>query len=542
MSRVSQIGVVLVLFAVLLQAGPSAKVDAAAGDVHLPTDVAAIADVIVDATVESDVVIEFDKVPHTVVMLSVHADLKGESEQPAVPVLVPGGLTADGRNVFVTHAARFRIGQQVQVGLVPSQQAGLEEALLAQGVISSPLFEVAAGDRGVVHRAPGGLEAHAAGASDFVITPGTRWASFSRPAQYLVNVRGSGVPAAATRAAVHRAAHAWEGDPGSVVDFAYAGSTSKRGFDPGDGENVISFQHLPAHAFVGYTTWFSNPDGTIEFDTVLNTRYAFSDGAVPGHYDVQMVVTHELGHALGLAHPAQPGASQEIMSATVLMGVAPSLGDGDRAGVRFLYPAPFLPLPPASCSDLGVTVDLNTGVGTPTAGDDVILGTPGPDWIWALGGNDTICGGGGVDRIFAGSGNDQVFGQGGSDQIWGGAGDDAIYGGSGADRVWAGDGNDAVYGQGGQDLLLGQGGNDQLQGNWQSDELRGGVGNDVLRGAGGKDALYGGAGNDSLYGGLNTDYLHGGGGVDVGDGQQGKDNPLLPGVSGCEQIESLSSC
>ena len=59
----------------------------------------------------------------------------------------------------------------------------------------------------------------------------------------------------------------------------------------------------------------------------------------------------------------------------------------------------------AQCNGLSVTVDLNINE-SPTAGDDVILGTPTADIINALGGNDTICGEGGDDIINAGAGND----------------------------------------------------------------------------------------------------------------------------------------
>src|SRR5690606_5762985 len=43
------------------------------------------------------------------------------------------------------------------------------------------------------------------------------------------------------------------------------------------------------------------------------------------------------------------------------------------------------------CQGQEVTVDLRLGQ-EPTEGDDVILGTPGPDLIDGLGGDDVICG------------------------------------------------------------------------------------------------------------------------------------------------------
>lgn len=37
-------------------------------------------------------------------------------------------------------------------------------------------------------------------------------------------------------------------------------------------------------------------------DIVFNTKHSFSVGATSGKYDIQGVATHELGHALGIAH------------------------------------------------------------------------------------------------------------------------------------------------------------------------------------------------------------------------------------------------
>lgn len=169
-------------------------------------------------------------------------------------------------------------------------------------------------------------------------------------------------------------------------------------------------------------------------------------------------------------------------------------------------------------------------------------GTGDIDFIYGGNGNDTIYAGLGIDRIWGGNDNDTIEGGGGSDRIRAGAGNDTVRAGSGADRVWGGPGDDLLLGMGGQDFMYGDEGNDTMQGNFQSDHLWGGPGNDTLRGAGGKDKLFGEAGNDYLYGGNNTDYLNGGPGNDYGDGQKGKDNPLTPNTSGCEQLETKTSC
>ena len=219
------------------------------------------------------------------------------------------------------------------------------------------------------------------------------------------------------------------------------------------------------------------------------------------------------------------------------------------------------------CDGLPVTVDIGNG-DSPTSGDDVILGTAGPDTIDGGGGNDTICGlagidiingGPGDDRIFGGADEDTIDGQGdwdyisggpGVDNLEGGGGNDIIYGDgandiingrSGDDTLFGGEGADTIDGNSGNDTVFGGLGSDDLMGSGQNDRLFGGEGNDVLRGQGGDDVLDGGFGNDTLRGGDgndillgygdadileggdNDDYLWGGPGVDSFDGGSGKD-------------------
>lgn len=203
------------------------------------------------------------------------------------------------------------------------------------------------------------------------------------------------------------------------------------------------------------------------------------------------------------------------------------------------------------CSGKNATIVAKPGVPTRgTAGKDVIVGTEGPDIILGLGGNDLICGlggndriegGAGRDRILGGDGNDVIFGGTQLDNIWGNQGDDIIIGGPGADRLRGGDGEDKINGVDGADRIWGGKGADVLKGQDGRDVIRGDAGNDTLYGGKGRDRIYGGDGDDDMFGGAQTDFLDGGSGNDLADGEGGRDNPLVPGKSGCI-AENKRSC
>ncbi|HEB51682.1 MAG TPA: calcium-binding protein, partial [bacterium] len=113
------------------------------------------------------------------------------------------------------------------------------------------------------------------------------------------------------------------------------------------------------------------------------------------------------------------------------------------------------------------------------------------------------------------------------------AGDDVLYGTPAADSLDAGAGDDVVLGLDGDDLLAGGAGGDVLEGGPGDDDLDGGPGNDVLRGGQGNDTLAGGGGGrDVLYGGRGGDtylYQPGDGEVTIEDDHWPLDAPPADG-------------
>ena len=238
---------------------------------------------------------------------------------------------------------------------------------------------------------------------------------------------------------------------------------------------------------------------------------------------------------------------------------------------------------PVQCNGLNITVSIGAG-DTPTAGNDVILGTSGADFIDSGAGDDTICAMEGADMIFAGGGTDYVEGGDGADQIFGEGGNDIIFGGSGADEIDGGGGDDEIFGEAGNDTLVGRTGEDMLDGGTgvdsisggpqadtiftgsgatvgtglfvtgggaadtifggpDADDLRGAAGADTIRGEGGDDVITGGIGQDELFGGSGDDTIRGQGSRDDLFGGAGDDD--LTGGAGDDDLDGgsgLDSC
>ena len=229
-----------------------------------------------------------------------------------------------------------------------------------------------------------------------------------------------------------------------------------------------------AHAF------FPPPNGvTAAGDLHIDDAEQWSTTG-SGGVDLESIVLHESGHALGLAHassaqcPLRAGPARPIMCGTIV-GVDRTVAPDDIVGIQSLYGPPAV-----ACAGRAVTVDLNEGQ-APTAGNDVILGTPGDDQIAAGRGADTVCGGGGHDVVDGGPGNDRLIGGPGRDRLLGRSGADRLEGGSGNDRLVAGANSDRIYGGSGGDVLDGGTGADRLDGGGQFDTCNGRGGRDAQR-------------------------------------------------------------
>jgi hypothetical protein len=151
--------------------------------------------------------------------------------------------------------------------------------------------------------------------------------------------------------AVRRALLQWAGASNVRFIEAAANTQSISPSTSGDGVSLITVANTPENVALfsgsdrpGRTrVFFDSATGLIsEADIALNPAAQFSTDGTFGTYDLESVLTHEMGHLLGLEHSGMVGATMQPRLALNGLYTLPAfsprtLSEDDRAGVRSLY-------------------------------------------------------------------------------------------------------------------------------------------------------------------------------------------------------------
>lgn len=125
--------------------------------------------------------------------------------------------------------------------------------------------------------------------------------------------------------------------PDQRRNSAIAVRQPRSGVNLEDNVNTVSWVTPPAGTeWLAQANWMATANGEIlGFDIRVSHNYNWYKVTASGHYDRALVVAHEVGHGIGLAHGP---SSSDVMHALIQQGGTKDLGVGDRLGAAFLYP------------------------------------------------------------------------------------------------------------------------------------------------------------------------------------------------------------
>jgi len=154
------------------------------------------------------------------------------------------------------------------------------------------------------------------------------------------------VPAMQAAAATWNGAGALWSFPAGDPTTAATGACSQAGRDR---RNTVGWARQPVDTLAETCTWYPRSGGdplpASEFDMEIDPDWSWTTGS-PVRTDLQSVVAHEFGHALGLAHPPERQCPGPLMCARYRAGaLVRTLQADDIAGLVAIYGAAPTPEP-----------------------------------------------------------------------------------------------------------------------------------------------------------------------------------------------------
>lgn len=293
----------------------------------------------------------------------------------------------------------------------------------------------------------------------------------------------------------------------SLAMFAQVGNITFTETDPDTGTMRFSAYNSTTDGAGAYAYYPGDTGaGSLAGDVNLNNDSVSATSIPRGSYSF-FAMLHEIGHAMGLAHPgdynAGPGVSitygthAQFAEDSHQYSVMSYFDEDNTTGSFGSYPDTLLMFDILAVQQL-YGVNRNTRAGDSVYGFNSNTGsvynfainTDPVFCIWDGGGKDTIdasqyamaqrirLGAGTFSDIGGFTGNISIAVGATIENAKGGSGNDDIAGNSIANRIWGSGGNDRLNGYAGNDTLYGGNGNDQIFGGRGNDRLFGGAGGD----------------------------------------------------------------
>jgi hypothetical protein len=227
-----------------------------------------------------------------------------------VTVRIPGGEVGD-IGLAVEDMPIFKVGDEVKLYLTRTSEAGV--------------YELFGGHQGAI--AGGGTQYYSY--SGYHRSPAT--------CNYYIN---SSLPADWV-SAIQSGDAAWDA-AGSAFRYNYGGTTTRTG-PTADGYNIIWRKDLGAGGTIAANYYWYNRTTKIvsENDIIFNSRLAWSTTGSPSAFDVQNIITHELGHCLVLDDIYKTYQKEMTMYGYASAGETKkrTLEFGDKDGIKYVYGA-----------------------------------------------------------------------------------------------------------------------------------------------------------------------------------------------------------
>jgi MYXO-CTERM domain-containing protein len=175
---------------------------------------------------------------------------------------------------------------------------------------------------------------------------GSKWSTSSIPVAWYLNENGSSdLGMDATEAAVQASFDTWQAVDCCAIAFSYRGPTGQvADVERSDDSNVVSWNETNfthGASAIAITSMWSSGRGTMsESDIECNGQYmSWDTRGSGGNVDTQSILTHEIGHFLGLGDLYDGAHSSSTMYGIYSGGTGSrSLAEDDMAGCRAIYP------------------------------------------------------------------------------------------------------------------------------------------------------------------------------------------------------------